>query len=1144
MKLVYKLIIMSAIIGIPLVLSNVIFIGMTQNELEQNVREKHLDRAKYLAARTDAFFEEAESRIESLFITHDIDEMGPLELEEFLTPLVGQFDSVRIITVLDNEMKPEALLLDPAVISPDDFVLHVASVPDAGHEDYEKHAAIAREGSEKNRRRIFRSEVYAGRGGDRLLMTIARPFPGGGRTLGVELSLERVEEIFAGVKTGRADSGEAYLVDGRGMLVAHTDPARALAREDMSGIEAVRDMLGREFQIAADFTGPDGEEMLGAFYSAYEAAGGWHVVVQEPRRDAYYAARVMRVQAGIAVLVSIIFAAAAGLFITSTITRPLYRLVYGADEIGSGNLEHKVDNAGGGEMAILADSFNHMGSSLSAREHAIERINRTAKIISAIIDRQQLADTALHALEGIANTRVISIAIMGSDEPEPAIRAIVDGREAGPDMMPDFFEREIRRAAASGEQLLIDDDADAQLPPDCLPAVLMPVTFEDRTKGVIALAGLSGKDAFTHTDLHLYSIVASAVAVSVQNIELLEQAVEKTRMEEELKTARLIQNTLFPRHPPAVPGLDLAGFIQSASETGGDWYGFVHEPENRRIAIIIADVTGHGVPAAIVTATTYSFFKTLEIFRTGAAYDEDDMRRDSAGKVLKGGGFFDPLSPDFMLRCLNRIILESTDGQLVMTLFASVYYYDTGVLEYANAGHNLPLIYRPGGFGGKKKKKTNMTYIKARGMRLGDDKEVSYKVRRMQLSEGDAILWYTDGLVECANSEGVEFGMDRLKAIFEENAAREAAEVRNVIVGEAGRFYGDMAQEDDITFVVGRVTEIAPREDALAAESESSGEAPVIGNAVLAAGSQAFRKQIAWLMGGYGIEVKQYADSVEGLEKHDSSNHDLCIMSLGGVMEDLGFATQLAVDRPGAGMLFLCPSEFDAVIPIISEQGFPLTLVKAGGEYTLHMTQLLLRKMIEPQRTAPGLAHFLSKGAAVKKLLARDTYTRMEDMQPLFDLASDSGWSGHELNRVMSIVDELLMNAMFDAPVDGAGNHKYADADRTKRIVLGEDEAPVVEYGTDGDFLGICVTDPFGGLAKETILKYLEKRIFSREKNVDHSRGGAGLGLYHLYRLCDHLIFYVVPGGKTEAICLLNGADDYKTRKMGISTLSYIDGGS
>ncbi len=1141
MKLVYKLTIMAAIIGIPLVLSNVVFIRMTRYELEQNIRERQLDLARNLAARTDFFFDDAENRIESLFLTHGIDKMKPLELEEFLSPLVNQFASVRIITVLDRDKTPETLLFDPAEISPGDFVLHVSMVPDTAPSEVKEHINLIKNSGEEYRRRIFRSDVYSDKSGKKLLMTIARPFPDGRRTLGVEISLDTLEDVFASEKIGRAGTGAAYLVDGSGRLVAHSDRQRALSREDMTVIPAVKKMLGRKFQMAADFKDIDGTEMLGAFYTAYSAAGGWHVVVQEPRRDAYYTADLMRIQVGIAILLSIIFAVAAGLFITSTVTRPLYKLVFGAGEIGKGNLAHKVDIRGGGEMAMLADAFNHMGGALSERENAIENINRTAKLISTIIDRRQLAENALLALESIAGTSVISVAILERNDPPPKIYSIMNGQKTEAAQLPEALAHEIARVATTGVQVLLDEDTGDRLTDRHLPAVLLPVIFEDNIKGVITLAGRPDRRPFTHTDLHLYGIVASAVAVSLRNIELLEQTVEKTRMEEELKTARLIQSTLFPKHPPEIPGLDLSGFIQSASETGGDWYGFVHEPENRRIAIIIADVTGHGVPAAIVTATTHSFFKTLEIFRTGSAYEDEEKQRECAGQVLEGGGFFDPLSPDFMLRCLNKIILESTEGKLVMTLFASVYYYETGVMDYANAGHNLPLIFRESGFGKKKQLKT--TYIKARGMRLGDEKTVSYKVRRMQLEPGDAILWYTDGLVECVNSDGEEYGMDRLKRVFEENAKRNSETIKNNLLGDAGRFYGAETQIDDITFVVGRVNEISALSgtgtDTPAARRN---ESAAFENAIIAAGDPELRKQLAWQLGGYGIEVVQVPDSVDGLENYQPERCDLCIVSMGGVMEDLGFATKLACDNPDSEMIFLCPSDFEDVIPIISEQGFPLRLVKLGGEHSLHISQCLIRKIVAPGSTDPGLASCMAKGTTLNKLSTHDTFSRIDDMQPLFDLASASGFDNHNLNLLKSIVDELLMNAMFDAPRDKNGNPKYADTRRSQRVVLDDGEAPVVEYGVDDDFFGICVTDPFGGLTRETILDYMEKRIYSREKHVDHSGGGAGLGLYHLYKMCDHLIFYVVPDRKTEVVCLLCHGSDSKPRKRGIKTLSFIEG--
>lgn len=256
---------------------------------------------------------------------------------------------------------------------------------------------------------------------------------------------------------------------------------------------------------------------------------------------------------------------------------------------------------------------------------------------------------------------------------------------------------------------------------------------------------------------------------------LLEQTAEKARIEQELEVAKAIQETLVPGPEPVDCGpLTFAGFYQPAAQTGGDWWTW-SELGDGRYLLVIGDVTGHGVPSAMITA---------------AAKAACDVARHVDG---------DGVTVTRLLEIMNHAIYESAQRRFVMTCFASIVDTRARTITYANAGHNFPYLFRAtegkGEFGS----------LMIRGNRLGDDRSSKYEAKTTELVPGDVIIWYTDGIVECENEEGDEYGEKRFRASVRKAAALDAGEMRDAIVADATGFFGDAPRKDDITMIVGRI---------------------------------------------------------------------------------------------------------------------------------------------------------------------------------------------------------------------------------------------------------------------------------------------------------------------------------------------------
>ncbi|MBA2542063.1 MAG: SpoIIE family protein phosphatase [Deltaproteobacteria bacterium] len=257
---------------------------------------------------------------------------------------------------------------------------------------------------------------------------------------------------------------------------------------------------------------------------------------------------------------------------------------------------------------------------------------------------------------------------------------------------------------------------------------------------------------------------------------LLEQTAEKARMDQEIEVARAIQETLVPSSEPVTRGqLEFAGYYEPAAQTGGDWWTW-HELAGGKILLVIGDVTGHGVPSAMITA---------------AAKAACDVARHIHG---------DEVTVTKLLEIMNHAIYESAQRKFVMTCFASIVDPKARTITYANAAHNFPYLYRvadgKGEFGS----------LMIRGNRLGDDPASRYEAKTTELRAGDVIVWYTDGIVECDGPDGEEYGEKRFRASVKKTAALAAAEMRDSIVADAMTYFNDAPRKDDITLILGRIS--------------------------------------------------------------------------------------------------------------------------------------------------------------------------------------------------------------------------------------------------------------------------------------------------------------------------------------------------
>lgn len=251
---------------------------------------------------------------------------------------------------------------------------------------------------------------------------------------------------------------------------------------------------------------------------------------------------------------------------------------------------------------------------------------------------------------------------------------------------------------------------------------------------------------------------------------------DKIRLEEELKTANIVQSQFFPKkHYPLVCG-NIYGFYQSASECGGDWWG-VYESGPTTI-LILADVTGHGTPAALLTAILFNTINSIDyLAKSDSSYLTD---------------------PRLIMSYMNNSIAKASN-QLNATAFVLCLDHKTKSIRYSNASHNPPLyfpIHR-----GEVGKGDLVPLMDNNGPRLGENKNQEYEFSTIELGDKDKIIFYTDGLTEAENQEGKQYGQRKLiKSLLEKQSLPV-----NDIIEQALTEFKDFTQGtelmDDITFV-------------------------------------------------------------------------------------------------------------------------------------------------------------------------------------------------------------------------------------------------------------------------------------------------------------------------------------------------------
>lgn len=297
-----------------------------------------------------------------------------------------------------------------------------------------------------------------------------------------------------------------------------------------------------------------------------------------------------------------------------------------------------------------------------------------------------------------------------------------------------------------------------------LSEITVPIFRNDRAIGALDVES-DHLSAFDETELEILQFFADAAAISIEKAILHNQILEKKKIEEQLKIAKDVQSSLLPAESPTIKGYDLAGLCIPTYEIGGDYYDYIKLDENR-FAIIIADVSGDGIPAALIMAA----FRAV-LHNQIRVYNE----------------------PNKLMMQLNDQLSVFTRARDFISVFLGVLNFYEHSLTYTNCGHNPPILFRSNG---------KEELLERGGPSLNIVKDTTYETGKIKLNEADQIVLYTDGVVEIFNQDFDEFGVDRLKDIARRSLTENASSMIGKIVEATREFSQSHLYKDDYTLLV------------------------------------------------------------------------------------------------------------------------------------------------------------------------------------------------------------------------------------------------------------------------------------------------------------------------------------------------------
>jgi len=443
----------------------------------------------------------------------------------------------------------------------------------------------------------------------------------------------------------------------------------------------------------------------------------------------------------------------------------------------------KYLSARGSHMEDVFDLFGSVNLSRTASREQLSVLYDAARAIASGKELQSILDEILEIFTDQFKFDLCVIRILDEDRQTLTVRS-----QRG--MTSEHFgnsERDLTTDTFIGETFLTNkvtlvNDSDFISKPktahiihreNILSFAHAPIIIEGQPIGVLSAFSRTAKGIFTNEFVELFTNLAGQVGIAWRNAQQTDRLITAREQQRELAIAKDIQLSLLPTKIPEIPGIQLGGICIPAKEVGGDYYDYLLQ-EDGRLDLVIADVSGHNVGAALIMAET----RTL---------------------IRSRGGHFN--NPQEILCELNQFLYDDlTHAELFITLFFLQYRPDTQQIVYASAGHSPTLLWQA--------KSKECIRLNPEGLIIGVKEDFPYEQESCTLEGGDVLLLYTDGVIEAENEQNELFGEDRLADILKEQCHLPPQEMINHIIEQVRLFSGHHHFQDDVSMVVMQVEQL------------------------------------------------------------------------------------------------------------------------------------------------------------------------------------------------------------------------------------------------------------------------------------------------------------------------------------------------
>ena len=294
----------------------------------------------------------------------------------------------------------------------------------------------------------------------------------------------------------------------------------------------------------------------------------------------------------------------------------------------------------------------------------------------------------------------------------------------------------------------------------------IPFKTGNKVIGVMIVVNKLFSEDFSNDDIVALTTLASMATVAIENANLYQQTIEKTKLEADMVIAMEMQMELLPKEPPESDFFEVASMYTSADMVSGDYYDYINIDEDKT-GFTVADVTGHGVSAAFIMTLVKS---CVQLSSQGVI---------STKKVIES---------------LNSFLFTNIPKNNFVSMLYAIIDTKERKLHYTSAGHNPSIWYNS--------KTGEFKDITTDGLFLSLFEETDYGEIEIELNKGDIFFFYTDGLTEATNSQKEFFGKERVEQVIKESYDKSAREINTTLYWKLKEFVGQKSFEDDLTFIV------------------------------------------------------------------------------------------------------------------------------------------------------------------------------------------------------------------------------------------------------------------------------------------------------------------------------------------------------